>query len=389
MDQITKVTLSGDRGRAPHDDQTGSACLQAAVRLHAYIEDNHWNGQAIVGPDPIGKVHWRVTRFVRSYLPWLPGDDRFLYLQAQGYWIRANLTIYELTGDPRYLEFADQCANALVKNQPENGAWLHPPIWGRRGFVSTVEGVWGSLGLTAAYKKTKKQAYLDSVLKWYQSQVNSIGFQIVGDGLAANYYSHTNYMVPNVTTMLLVLMAELFDLTQDRQYLKYTERLIRFVANTQLESGELPYLFPSRPHFMCYQYNSFQFLDLASYHDLVGDGRVLPLMNKLAQYLSGGLTKQGSCKYSCFRDFPEVNYWTTALATALYRADQLGLGEYEAISSKAYDRVLSRERLHGGFDFSDKNYRFLHDARSYPRYLAMIVYHLSYRGKASILDKQD
>lgn len=366
-----------------------SRYLDAAVELHQYLVDHHWDGQAVIGPDPVGKVHWRVTRFVRSYLPWLPGDDRYLYLQAQGYWIRANLAIYELTGNPRYLEFADRCANTLVRNQLENGAWLHPPIWGRRGFISTVEGVWGSLGLTAAYRKTQKQPYLDAALKWYQFQVDSIGFEMVGDGLAANYYSHTNHTVPNVTTMLLVLMSELFDLAQDRKYLEYAERLIRFIANTQLESGELPYVFPSRPHFMCYQYNSFQFLDLALYYDRVGDERVLPLVSKSAKYLSRGLTEQGSCRYDCFRDFPEVNYWTAALATALHKAHQLGLGEYEAISSKAYDRVLSRKRLDGGFDFSEKNYRLLHDARSYPRYLAMILYHLSYRARTSIAGRRD
>ncbi len=360
--------------------------LKAALQLHEYTAARHWNGKALIGPDPVGKIHWRVTRFVRSYLPWLPGEDHYLYIQGQGYWIRANITLFELTGDRQYLELAKNCADTLVEIQPENGAWIHPPIWGRRGFISTVEGVWGSLGLTAAYKKMGKQACLDSALKWFEFQIGSIGFQAVADGLAVNYYSHSAYTVPNVTTMLLSLIAELYELTGDRKFLDYTERMIRFIACSQLESGELPYVFPSRPHFMCYQYNSFQFLDLAFYYDLVRDARLLPVLNKLARYLSGGITERGSCKYDCFDDYPEVNYWAGALATALYKAYQLGLGEYEAISSKVYARVLSRQRSDGGFNFSDKNYKFLHDSRSYPRYLAMILFHLSYRARASMSD---
>lgn len=358
--------------------------LEAAIKLHKYIANTHWNGQAIVGPDPVGKIHWRVTRFVRSYLPWLPGDDRYIYLQGQAYWIKGNLALFELTKEPRYLEIAEQCADHVVQRQLSDGAWLHPPIWGRRGFISTVEGVWASLGLTAAYRKIGKQAYLDSALKWYQFQINSIGFQQVEDGLAINYYAHSNSIVPNVTTQLLSLAAELYNLTEDGQYFEYTDKMIRFLEYSQLDSGELPYVFQTRPHFMCYQYNAFELLDLARHYDLIQDKRVWQIVSKIAHYLSGGLTERGSCKYNCFKENPEVNYWTAALATALCKAHQLGLGEHEVASSQAYHRVLSRQNPDGSFHFSDKNYRFLQDTRSYPRYLAMILDHLSYRAKVSV-----
>jgi hypothetical protein len=109
--------------------------LKAAIRLHEYTATRHWDGEALIGLDPIGKFHWRVTRFVRSYFPWLPGEDRYLYLQGQGYWIQANLALFELTSDPKYLDYSIRCAENLVQNQPANGAWLHPPIWGRWGFI--------------------------------------------------------------------------------------------------------------------------------------------------------------------------------------------------------------------------------------------------------------
>lgn len=355
--------------------------LEASLKLHQYIVKRHWDGKAIVGPDPIGKIHWRVTRFVRSYFPWLPGDDRYTYLQGQAYWIRGNLILFELTKEPRYLEFVEQCADHIVERQPSDGAWRHPPIWGRRGFISTVEGVWASLGLTAAYRKIGKQAYLDSAFKWYDFQINDIGFQQVEEGLAANYYAHSTSRVPNVTTMLLWLMAELYDLTEDERFLTHTDGLIRFLAYSQLESGELPYAFQTRPHFMCYQYNSFEFLDLAQYYKWVPNQRVYRIMGKLANYLSGGLTERGSCRYNCFREDPEVNYWTAAVATALCKAHELGLGQYEAASSRAYQRVLRRQNPDGGFYFSDRNYKLLRDRRSYPRYLAMILRLLLYRAQ--------
>lgn len=343
--------------------------------------NKHWENGPIVGPDPIGKINWRATRFIRSYLPWLPGDDRYTYLQGQAYWIRGNLSLFELTGDPRYIELVKQCADYMVRTQPPTGAWLHPPIWGRRGFISTVEGAWASLGLTAAHRETGKGTYLDAALKWYDFQINHIGFQKVEDGLAVNYYLHSTSWVPNVTTMVLALAAELYDVTRDRQYLRYVHQMIRFLEYAQLENGELPYAFPGKPHFMCYQYNSFEFLDLAHHFHLVPDERVWHIMRKLAHFLSEGLTERGSCRYNCFKDNPEVNYWTAALATALCKAHQLGLGDYETLSLQVYDRVLARQNPNGGFHFSDKNYKFLRDTRSYPRYLAMILNHLSFAAR--------
>ncbi len=354
----------------------------AAIKLHQYIVSRHWDNGFIVGPDPIGKIHWRVTRFVRSYLPWLPGDDRYIYLQGQAYWIRANLVLFDLTGELKYLQLADSCADHIVQCQPANTAWLHPPIRGRRGFISTVEGVWASLGLVAAYRQTRKQAYLDSALKWYDFQIDGIGFQRVGDALAANYYAHSNSKVPNVTTMLLWLAVELHQITGDARYLKYTDEMFRFIEHSQLDSGELPYAVGVRTHFMCYQYNSFQFLDLAYYYHFTGDECARRLLSKMAEFLATGVTERGSCRYNCLKEVPIVHYWTAALAAALRKAHELELGDYLPLSERAYAYLLAQQRLDGGFDFSEVNYGLLRDRRSYPRYLAMILSHLLYRVQA-------
>lgn len=358
--------------------------LQASSRLHQYTYDQHWEGNAIVGPDPIGRIHWRVTRFLRSYLPWLPGDDRYVYLQGQAYWIRGNLALFGLTQDPRFLKIVEQCADHVVQCQPSDGAWQHPPMRERRGYVSTVEGVWACLGLTAAYRTLGRQSYLDSVLKWLAFQFEVIGFVQVEDGLAANYYAHSRSTVPNVTTMLIWLTAELYRITGDGEHLVHTDRMLSFIEHSQLESGELPYAVEHRTHFMCYQYNSFQFLDLAHYYRLTDDGRVRPILRRMASYLSTGVTGRGTCRYDCFKEVPEVNYWTGAVASALRTAHEMELGDYLAVSERAYGALLTRQRPDGGFDFSQRNYGLLHDRRSYPRYLAMILCHLLHRAQAGL-----
>jgi hypothetical protein len=366
-----------------------NAYLGAALKLHEHLVGRHWDGRALVGPDPIGKIHWRLTRFVRSYLPWLPGDDRYIYLQGQAYWIMSNLVLHQLTREPKYLEYACRCADFIVESQPPSGAWVHPPVRGRRGFISTVEGVWASLGLTAAYKETGKAEYRESAVRWYEVQEKVIGFRPVDGGLAANYYAGSEGAVPNVSTMLVWLTAELSRVTGEKHYLAHTDGLIRFIAHSQLDSGELPYAYRTRPHFMCYQYNAFQFLDLSHYFRLTGQDHVRKILVNLARYLSSGLTKRGSCRYDCFNKNPETNYWTAALAAALREAYDLGLGQYHEQSERAYQRLLARQNANGSFDFSDRNYRLLTDRRSYPRQQSMILLFLLSHSSDPSLGTQD
>jgi uncharacterized protein YyaL (SSP411 family) len=313
---------------------------------------------------------------VKSYLKWLPWKDKYIYLQGQGYWIRANLSLYKLTGDVHHLNVVVKSSDFIMEKQLANGAWEHPPIPGRKGYISAVESVWACLGLIHAYKETRDSAYLNAVLKGFDAIVNVIGFREYEDSLAVNYYAHSKSLVPNVTTMSLWLMAAIFDITQDDEFLTNTDRMIRFIEYSQVYDGELEYALHSRPHFQCYQYNSFQFLDLAQYFEITRDVRIHRILDKLANYLVNGLSQIGSCAYDCFKEFPEVNYWTSALASALLKASELGIGDYYVLSERAYQYLLSRQRPDGCFIFSNRNYRFLHDARSYPRYLAMILDHL-------------
>lgn len=77
-----------------------------------------------------------------------------------------------------------------------------------------------------------------------------------------------------------------------------------------------------------------------------------------------------------------MSYWGAALAAALRTAHELQLGDYLALSERAYAYLLARQRSDGGFDFSTRNYGLLRDGRSYPRYLAMILDFLAWRASA-------
>jgi hypothetical protein len=65
------------------------------------------------------------------------------------------------------------------------------------------------------------------------------------------------------------------------------------------------------------------------------------------------------------------------VAAAAFRySSALGIGDYQGLANRAYRYVLSRQRGNGSFPHSHGDYRVLSDRRSYPRYLAMILYHL-------------
>jgi hypothetical protein len=347
--------------------------LKALLRLHGYLVHNHWNGHALVGPDPIGKINWRVSRFVKSYTRWLPWRDNFVYLQGQGYWARDNAFLFDLTGDHHYLELLEKSAQYIVRTQRPEGVWEHPPLRERRGFVSALETMWACLGLVAAYEKLENPVFLSTLTKGYEGLVNRIGFSRFGDNVSLNYYAHSNSMVPNINTIYLWMAAAIYRITGERQYLEYVGKILHFLMSSQLESGELQYNYGVRPHFQCYQYNSFQFLTLAEFYVLSENKMAERILARLAQFLSAGITTRGSCRYDCYRENPETNYWTAALGAALYRAQLLGLAKLKDLSDRAYRRLLSKQKPDGGFDFSNRNYRVLADRSSYPRYQAMIM----------------
>jgi len=356
--------------------------LDAASRLHGYLFREHWNGQALAGPDSGIRFNARIGRFIKGYLDFWPWSDRHIYLQAQGYWILDNWLMADLLNDEQSQDLALVCSEYVMAAQQPEGYWDYPnPEW--KGRIATVEGCFATLGLLESYCRTRRESWLMSAKKWYQYAVDKVGFQGDGRWLAINYFANVSAaMVPNNTTLALVTFARLADVTHDSQYLWPCEAMVGWLSQVQLETGELPYSVErspgkGRPHFLCYQYNAFEFLDLVQYYRLTGNRAIWPVLERLARFLSKGIAESGAARYDCHREEPEVPYYTAALAAALSQATALGLGDFRPLADRAYQRVLSQQRTDGQFEFFSRgNYGWLTDRRSYPRNLSMILYHL-------------
>ena len=351
---------------------------EAARRLQAYLVERHWRDRALAGPDPGIRINWRVGRFVKSYLSALPWSDDLVYMQGQGYWVLDNWLLADLVGDDSYREVALAGTEFALAHQQPDGYWEYPnPEW--RGRIATVEGNWATFAALESYRHTGRADFLESARRWHRFLVDQIGFQSDGEDLAVNYfYGDATGKVPNNSTQTILLLAELYEVDRREEYLAPIPGLLRFLERVQKPSGELPYVVEGRdkPHFLCYQYNAFEFLDLWKYERLTRDRRVRPLLERLAGYLATGISPDGAARYNCARSWPEVTYYTAVVSAALSRATASGLGDFGELAERGYRRLLAQQRPDGGFAFSSKNYRVLSDRRSYPRYQAMILHHL-------------
>lgn len=359
-------------------------CFSSALRLYTYIHDHHWNGSAVVGPDPgvrWDRVLFRFVKSVLSFIPWK--DDRYM-LQCQGYWIRDNWLLFDLTSEEQFKDTAIRATETVLSQQHPDGYWSYAlPGWRRR--IATVEGDYAALGLLASYPRTKDERYLAGALKWKNFLNSEIGYSDYQGSECIHYFAGGGgALVPNNATLTLELLGELYHATGDTSHLEHCQEMTGFLKQVQLESGELPYSVGvesgfGRTHFMCYQYNAFQLLDLIHYYQTTEDNGILDVMKRMAYYLSTGIHRDGHAYYACTKKTPEVIYYSAALGAALLESQRIGLGGYGALSNRAYERVMRFQKQNGGFPYSFRNYGILKDTRSYPRYLSMILFHLLLR----------
>jgi hypothetical protein len=355
----------------------------AARRLHAYLEARHWTGRALQGPDSGIRFNARLGRFVKSYLPLFRWSDDLRYNQAQGYWIAANWRMVDLFDHAdRYAELASAATDFLLEQQHPDGYWPYPnPEWKHR--IATVEGNFASLSLLETYQRTKDERLLEAALRWHRFLLERIGFQGSDGLLAVNYFANKSTgMVPNNSTLTVRTLAKFAQVTGHERFLEQCPAMLAWLGRVQRATGEFPYVVESdrgkgRSHFLCYQYNAFEFLDLVHYYDLTEDPKVWPILEGLARYLEQGILTSGAARFDCHSDRPEVVYYTAAVGAALGQASARGIGDFNAAAGRAYGRVLDLQRDDGGMRFfSHGNYGVLTDRRSYPRNLAMILYHL-------------
>jgi len=357
--------------------------MKSSIALHGCLSRRSLRPDgSLRGPDPGVRLNLRVGRFVKSYLGFVPWRDDHYYLQAQAYWVFDNLDLYKATGDRHYLDLATDCAEVVKVRQTVEGYWEYPNAeWSGR--VATVEGCFGALALLAAWRASGDESLLVGARRWYSYMVDHVGFQPYGDdGLAVNYFSNVGRgLVPNNSTLALWLAAELQAATGDTLYSEHIGPMVRFISKCPLPTGELPYVIgsgqgPGRDHYLCFQYNAYQFLDLVEYRRITGDSEIEPVLVGLSRFLAGGVTPSGAAKYNCDKPTPEMSYFTSAVAAALLIAARLGFGDVWSASTRAYSHLLSLQGADGGFDYSIGDHGFLRDRRRYPRNQSMILRHL-------------
>jgi hypothetical protein len=354
----------------------------AAERLHAHLLRRHYDHGLLRGPDAGVRFNLRAWRFLKSALDFLPWRDNYVFMQTQGYWILANWMLHEATGERRYREVAIQTTEAMLAQQNPEGFWTYP-LPERQHLIATLEGDWGAIGLLASYAREPRAEFLAGAVRWYDFLVTRIGFQDHASGKAINYFDRPRGKVPNNSTATAWFFLRLWEAAGDDRFLEPVNPLLDFVAAVQLPSGELPYVVESpfesrREHYLCFQYNAFQFLNLAGAVAVGPGARARPILASLARFLAQGVLPGGASAADCSHAKPEVDYYTAVLAAALSAAAKLGLGESGALSERCYARLLERRRPDGSFSHSTGDYGFLRDTRSYPRAQAMTLYHLLY-----------
>ena len=354
----------------------------AAERLHAHLMNRHYSRGLVHGPDAGVRFELRLWRFFRSATDFLPWHDDYVFMQSQGYWILCNWMLHEATREERYRRIALESTEATLRLQQPEGYWLYP-LPQRKHLVATVEGDWAAIGFLASYSREPGAEFMRAAVRWYDYLVARIGFQAHDGGRAINYFDQPRGKIPNNSVEAVWLFLRLWKASGESRFLEYVDPLLDFLASAQLSTGELPYIVDGpfekgRPHYLCYQYNAFQYLKLAWAAALRPDSRFDRLLAGLGGFLAGGLTHTGASAADCFRERPETDYYTAALAAALQEATARGASEAGDLSVRCYARLLERQRQDGSFAYTTGDYGFLRDGRSYPRPQVMTLFHLLY-----------
>jgi hypothetical protein len=376
---IANALVTGAATPMPTPEQI----LESSEQLHDLLLRRHYTRGLLHGPDPGVRFNLRLWRFARSALDFIPWGDDYFFTQTQGNWVMANWLLHDATGKDRYREIALESTDAALALQRPEGYWAYP-LPERRHLIAALEGIWGATVMLATYSRTSRADLLQAAVRVYDFILARIGFQKHDPGEAINYFDKPRGKVPNNSVIAVWFFLRLWRASGDERFLEHVSPMLQFIAAVQMTGGEIPYIVDSpleraRPHYLCFQYNAHQFLHLCRSEQLHPGLGAKPILAKLWQFLRRGVRRNGSCANDCAsveRSWPEVNYYTAALGSALHQAHRLGLEASDEAAQRCFARVLEHQRSDGSFGFSRGDYGFLRDNRSYPRQQAMILFHL-------------
>ncbi len=357
--------------------------LEHCERLHAYLVRRHYTRGLLRGPDPGVRFNWRLWRFAKSALDFVPWGDDYVFTQTQGNWVLANWLLFDAARSAVYRDIALESTDATLALQKAEGYWPYP-LPERWHLIAALESIWGATALLATYARTSRPELLQAAIRAHDFIINKIGFQKHEPGEAINYFDKPRGKIPNNSVIAVWFFLRLWSVSGDERFLEHVSPLLEFIAAAQLPSGEIPYIVASplekaRDHYLCFQYNAHQFIHLCRSELLRPGAGAKTILTKLWEFLRRGARPNGSCANDCASvagGGPEVNYYTAALGSALHYAHRMGVDPSDEPAQRCFARVLERQRPDGSFGFSTGNYGFLIDNRSYPRQQAMTLFHL-------------
>lgn len=354
--------------------------LDAALKLYDWLEKRHLRDGLLRGPDPGVRFNWRFGRFLKSAFPFLASGEDYIFMQTQGYWAMSNWLLHDFTGKNRYSEAALLCAESVLRLETVEGFWPYP-LPQRRGLIATLESMWGAAVLLDGFERDSRPEFLEGAVRACNFIISNIGFQPHERGEAINYFQRPRGKVPNNSVTAVWFFLRVWKMTGDFRYLEHVPALARFVESVQLSTGEIPYIVDGpnekgRDHYLCFQYNAFQFLYMIWAEAIRPGTWSAPALLRLAEFLETGVRGSGACAINCSGAHGEVDYYTAALGAALNHASRLGLSGPPDLGQRCFGRLLARQWAGGGFAFSTGDFGFLRDTQSYPRQQAMTLYHL-------------
>lgn len=356
----------------------------AAERLQHYLEGAHLSRGMLRGPDPGVRFNLRAWRFIKSAFPVLARLDQHVFTQTQLYWALSNWLLFDATGIERYRNLAIECAEGMLRMETDEGTWRYP-LPERRDLIATLESMTGAATLLAAHAREPRATFLDGAVRAADFILNRIGFQPHDGGEAINYFHRPRGKIPNNSVIAVWFFQHMRKATGNSRFVAHVPALARFVESVQLPTGEIPYIIEgpnerARTHYLCFQYNAFQFLYMAWAERLAPGTWTAESLESLARFVRGGVQASGACANNCAAGAggPETDYYTAALGAALHEAWRRGFLPDNKPSQRCFARVLSRQKPDGGFGFSTGDYGILRDNLSYPRQQAMTLFHLLY-----------
>ncbi len=239
------------------------------------------------------------------------------------------------------------------------------------------------MAILETFHRTQYEEFLDGAQSWFAYLRENTPILEVDGTLAVNYFvGKLSARVTNKCVTLLRFLVELRRVCGTQEYVELEAGLMAFVDSVQMKSGELPYAvhqtsdLETRPHFQCYQYNAFEYLNLVRYHELTGEARSRRIAERIAEFLPQGLDRDGSAFFDCSHGPRRVVYHGVAVATALSVSAARGREPHADLARTSMEWALGRQRSDGAFTYLLRDSGFLADRRCYPRNHSMILMHL-------------